>query len=146
MVFSYIGIQTLATVTNAPKDELVVKVQGIQWAWSFQYPNGMTKTELVVPVDQNLTMEMVATDVIHSFWVPQWRVKQDLVPGHVTHVHFTPDKVGEFTLECNQICGLSTRHDSESARRIAGGIHGLDARATGGPGPADGKQINSGEA
>lgn len=60
-----------------------------------------------MPVDQNLTMEMVATDVIHSFWVPQWRVKQDLVPGHVTHVHYTPDKVGEYTLECNQICGLN---------------------------------------
>lgn len=107
VIFSYIGIQTLATVTNAPKDELVVKVQGFQWAWSFQYPNGTTNTELVVPVNQNLDMEMNATDVIHSFWVPEWRVKQDLVPGLTTHVHFTPDKIGEYTLECNQICGLS---------------------------------------
>ena len=107
VVFAYIGVQTLATITNAPADELVVKVNGFQWAWSFEYPDGTVSAELVVPVGKNLKMEMTAKDVIHSFWVPNWRVKQDLVPGLTTEVHYTPDVVGEYTLMCNQICGIS---------------------------------------
>lgn len=106
-IFSVIGVQTLASVTNAPGNELVVEVTGRQWSWSFDYPNGTSSPELVVPVGQNLTMAMTAEDVIHSFWIPEWRVKQDLVPGLTTEVHFTPDRVGEFTLMCNQACGLS---------------------------------------
>ncbi len=107
VVFSYIGVQTLRTVTDAPPDELVVKVNGFQWAWSFEYPNGTTSAELVVPVGKNLMMEMTSKDVIHNFWVTEWRIKQDIVPGLTTQVHFTPDKEGEYTLMCNQICGLS---------------------------------------
>jgi cytochrome c oxidase subunit 2 len=107
VVFSYIGIRTLAEVTAAPPDELVVKVDGQQWNWLFTYPNGTQSPDLVVPVNQNLTMEMNSKDVIHSFWVPEWRVKQDVVPGMTTHVHYTTDKVGEYSLLCNQICGYN---------------------------------------
>ena len=86
VVFAYIGVQTLSTVTNAPPDELVVKVNGFQWAWSFEYPDGTTSAELVVPVGKNLTMEMTSKDVIHNFWVTEWRVKQDWCPGLTTAV------------------------------------------------------------
>ena len=107
VIFTFIGIQTLSEITASPSDQLVVKVVGRQWGWSFEYADGTQSAELVVPVDTNLRMEMTSPDVIHSFWVPEWRIKQDLVPGLTTHVNFTTDQEGEFSLLCNQACGLS---------------------------------------
>jgi cytochrome c oxidase subunit II len=107
VIFTFIGVRTLAEVTAARPEELVVDVTGQQWSWSFAYPNGTTNAELVVPVGQPLQLEMTAKDVIHSFWVKEWRMKQDLVPGLVTHIHYTPSATGEFILACNQVCGLS---------------------------------------
>jgi cytochrome c oxidase subunit 2 len=106
IVFSFIGVTTLADVTAQTPNDLVVKVNGRQWSWLFTYPNGSQAAELVVPVDQPLQLDMTADDVIHSFWVKEWRVKQDLVPGLTTHVNFTPTETGEYTLACNQVCGL----------------------------------------
>jgi cytochrome c oxidase subunit 2 len=107
VVFSFIGVRTLADVTAASPNGLSIKVTGQQWAWAFSYPNGTTNAELVVPVDQPIVLEMTSNDVLHSFWVPEWRMKQDLVPGMTTHINYTPQVTGEFTLACNQVCGLS---------------------------------------
>lgn len=107
VVFSFIGVRTLADITAAAPDQLVIKVIGQQWAWAFDYPNGTTNAELVVPVNQPIALEMTSKDVIHSFWVKEWRMKQDLVPGMTTHIYYTPIETGEFTLACNQACGLS---------------------------------------
>jgi cytochrome c oxidase subunit 2 len=107
VVFAFIGVRTLADVTASNPNDLKIAVTGQQWSWVFNYPNGTTNAELVVPVNQPLLLEMTATDVIHSFWVPEWRLKQDLVPGMLTHINYTPTLTGEFTLACNQACGLS---------------------------------------
>jgi cytochrome c oxidase subunit 2 len=107
VIFAFIGVQTLADITATTPNDLTIKVTGQQWSWVFDYPNGTTNAELVVPVDQPIVLEMTATDVIHSFWVPEWRMKQDLVPGMTTHINYTPKLTGEFTLACNQACGLS---------------------------------------
>jgi cytochrome c oxidase subunit 2 len=107
VVFAFIGVRTLADVTASSPDELAVGVTGQQWSWVFTYPNGTTNAELVVPVNQPLALNMTSPDVIHSFWVPEWRLKQDLVPGMTTHINYTPTETGEFTLACNQACGLS---------------------------------------
>lgn len=107
VVFAFIGVRTLADVTAAAPDELAIKVTGQQWSWVFDYPNGTTNAELVVPVNQPIQLEMTSKDVVHSFWVKEWRIKQDLVPGMMTHVNYVPTMTGEFTLACNQVCGLS---------------------------------------
>jgi cytochrome c oxidase subunit II len=107
VVFSFIGVRTLADVTGATPNDLVIKVTSQQWSWTFDYPNGTSNPELVVPVNQPLTLEMGSKDVIHSFWVKEWRIKQDLVPGLTTYINFTPTAIGEYTLACNQACGLS---------------------------------------
>ena len=107
VVFAFIGVRTLADVTAAAPDELVVQVTGQQWSWVFGYPNDTTNAELVVPVNQPLRLEMTSKDVSHSFWVPEWRIKQDVVPGLTTQVNYIPTATGEFTLACNQACGLS---------------------------------------
>ena len=88
-------------------DRLQVDVTAQQFAWKFEYPDSkVTSTELHVPVDRQIEFSMQALDVIHSFWVPQWRVKKDLVPGQTTHVTATPDLEGSFSLICTELCGI----------------------------------------
>ena len=101
------GLRTLTSVTAAQDNEVVVDIKGFQWAWTFEYPEGFISTEMVLPVNQPARMDMTSTDVLHSFWVPEFRVKQDLVPGQTTTVRFTPIEVGEYKLRCAELCGLT---------------------------------------
>ena len=87
-------------------DRLEVLVTGQQFKWTFEYPEeGVVSNELHVPVDRQADFEMTALDVIHSFWVPEWRVKKDLVPGLTTSVAATPDAEGTYSLVCTEYCG-----------------------------------------
>ncbi len=88
-------------------DRLQVDVTAQQFAWSFEYPEqGVTSTELHVPVDRQVEFSMEALDVIHSFWVPEWRMKKDVVPGLTTHITATPDREGSYSLICTELCGI----------------------------------------
>ena len=107
VIFGFIGVRTLTDVTKGSPDEVVIKAVGKQWFWIFDYGNGVTGAELRLPVDKPVRMEMTSDDVIHSFWVPEFRVKQDLVPGMTTHLNFTPSLTGEYTLRCTELCGMS---------------------------------------
>ncbi len=107
VIFSFIGLRTLQDITAGSPDAEIVKVNGFQWAWSFEYANGVTSAELVLPVNRPMQMDMQAADVIHSFWVPEFRLKQDLVPGMTTTLNFTPTREGEYKLRCAELCGLS---------------------------------------
>jgi cytochrome c oxidase subunit II len=107
VIFGYIGVVSLNEITRAESDPVVVNVTGFQWSWTFEYPEGFVSRELVLPVDRQAKMQMTATDVIHSFWIPEMRVKQDLVPGKETSLVFTPTTVGEYSLRCAELCGLS---------------------------------------
>ncbi len=105
----FLGTKVLGEVTQAQPDEKVIQVTGFQWGWRFEYPEeGITSTTLVLPKDQPIRLEMQSEDVIHSFFIPEFRVKQDLVPGHVTTLRITPTKEGGFVLRCAELCG--TRH------------------------------------
>jgi cytochrome c oxidase subunit 2 len=90
-------------------DEMVVKVIGRQWSWSFAYPEheDIVSADLVLPVNQPILLKMTSEDVLHAFWVPEFRVKQDLVPGMETTLRIEPNQTGEFKLRCAEICGLS---------------------------------------
>jgi cytochrome c oxidase subunit 2 len=108
VIFGYIGIVTLSEITQAAPNEVTVNVTGMQWSWTFEYPdNGVLSTELVLPVDRQARMLMNSKDVIHSFWIPEMRMKQDLVPGKETTLVFTPSVIGEYKLRCAELCGLS---------------------------------------
>ncbi len=90
-------------------DALQVNVIGFQWDWRFEYPDyGISSTELNLPLDQQIRFEMTSEDVIHSFWVPEFRVKQDLVPGITTTLRIEPTRPGQYVLRCAEMCG--TRH------------------------------------
>lgn len=106
IIFAFYGINTLAEVTRSEPNEVVVKVNGFQWGWSFEYDDGaILSPEMVLPVGKRARMEMSTRDVIHSFWIPEMRVKQDLVPGQVTELRFTPSQMGEYQLLCAELCG-----------------------------------------
>lgn len=106
VLFGFFGIDTLATITRAEEDEFVVHVNGRQWTWEFCYDDKQAQ-EMVIPVNKRVRLEMTSKDVLHSFWVPQFRVKQDLVPGQITTLRFTPTIVGNYKVECAELCGLS---------------------------------------
>lgn len=103
------GAQTLNALTKAEPNEVEITVTGQQWLWNFQYPehDNISSGELALLVNQPVVFKMTSTDVIHSFWVPEFRVKQDLVPGMETVLRITPTDVGEYTLACAEICGLN---------------------------------------
>ena len=86
--------------------DLVVKVTGLQYAFLFNYPeNNVFSGELHVPIGREVYLDMAANDVIHAFWVPEFRLKQDLIPGRQTELRFTPQKEGDYKLICAELCG-----------------------------------------
>jgi cytochrome c oxidase subunit 2 len=89
-------------------DSMRVDVFSQQYAWSFDYPGfgNVYSQELHVPVNRQIEFKMHALDVIHSFWVPEWRIKKDNVPGITTTATVTPDKVGTYQLVCTELCGF----------------------------------------
>ncbi|MEA5507616.1 cytochrome c oxidase subunit II [Halotia wernerae UHCC 0503] len=86
--------------------ELLVNITGLQYAWIFTYPEtGITTGELHVPVGREVKVNMTANDVIHAFWVPEFRLKQDVIPGRQSEIRFTPKIAGTYDLICAELCG-----------------------------------------
>ena len=85
---------------------LEVKVNGIQYAWIFTYPeSGVISGEIHVPIDRPVSLTMTGGDVIHAFWLPEFRIKQDVIPGRETSLVFTPNKLGQYPVVCAELCG-----------------------------------------
>ena len=82
-----------------------VKVTGRQFAWSFTYPGGKTAPQLVLPLGRPVRLDVVATDVIHGFFVPAFRLKVDAVPGRSNYTYVTPTLEGSYDVECTSMCG-----------------------------------------
>ena len=107
----YSGV-ALAQAEDVPEDHRTIEVSSWQFAWTFTYPDididgkPLTTGELVVPIDQTIRFEITSKDVIHSFWVPEWRMKQDAVQGITTRTTVKPTKLGTFPVVCTELCGL----------------------------------------
>jgi len=89
-------------------DTLRVNVQAQQFEFTFSYPSAGNATSPVLrlPVNRSVEFDMRSLDVIHAFFVPQFREQEDIVPGLVTHLHITPDRIGTYPFICNELCGL----------------------------------------
>ncbi len=113
VVFSVIGGGNLAETLRRDPNAMIVKVTGIQWSWRFEYPADpetglvVVSDELHLPVGEQVLLRMTSSDVIHSFWVPEFRVKQDLVPGRFTELTITPTREGAYVVRCAELCGTS---------------------------------------
>ncbi len=104
-VFAW-GWVIYSQMRSFPEDSLEVSVQGQKWAWAFTYKNGRKSGgELIVPVDTPIKLVMTSPDVLHSFYVPAFRVKQDVVPGRYTAMWFKPKYKGEYQIFCTEYCG-----------------------------------------
>lgn len=86
--------------------DLSVDVMGLQYAWLFTYQDtGVLAGELHIPVDKVVQLNIKAQDVLHAFWIPQFRLKQDAIPGHTTQLRFTPTVIGRYPIVCAELCG-----------------------------------------
>jgi cytochrome c oxidase subunit 2 len=105
---SILSAIVLAKNGDAGPSPLRVEVTAQQFAWTFAYPSvaNAHTTRLVLPIDQPVKLEMRSQDVIHSFWVPEFSQKQDVVPGITTSVVITPDRIGTYPVICTELCGL----------------------------------------
>jgi len=106
--FGFWGWAVLNEVTAEEPDAMVIDVTGQRWFWTFEYPDYPdvgSVTEMVVPQNQPILLEMESIDVLHSFWVPEFRVKQDLLPGMMTSLRITPTEIGDYKVRCAEICG-----------------------------------------
>jgi cytochrome c oxidase subunit II len=100
------GAKLFFAAQTPPKDAMEVFVTGKQWMWKVQYPDGGREiNELHVPVGQPVKLTMASEDVIHSFSIPAFRVRHDVVPGHYDNLWFTPTKPGRYHLFCTEYCG-----------------------------------------
>lgn len=105
VIFVY-GFVVYKEMRTPPKDALEINVMGKQWLWQFKYNNGKTTlNELYVPEGRPVKLVMISDDVLHSLFVPAFRVKQDLVGGMYTYLWFTPTKTGTYDLFCTEYCG-----------------------------------------
>jgi cytochrome c oxidase subunit 2 len=106
LMFVY-GWTNFSYMRNAPRDAMTIEVTGRQWAWSFEYPNGKRTTELLLAMDKPVKLELHSLDVIHGFFIPAFRIKEDVVPGKDNYTWFEPTQLGSFDIECTTICGPS---------------------------------------
>lgn len=114
--FAVIGGRTLADVERRDPQAMTVNVFAAQWNWRFEYsmttPDGVvtavTSDTLVLPKDRQVVLRLHSEDVIHSFFVPEFRIKQDVLPGgedFVRELRVTPNQIGTFKVRCAEICG-----------------------------------------
>jgi len=100
------GISSGSVGSEIVPDVLPIEVTAMQFAFLFHYPDGdITAGELHVPADRPITLRMESKDVIHAFWVPEFRLKQDIIPGQPTQLSFTATRPGRYPIVCAELCG-----------------------------------------
>jgi cytochrome c oxidase subunit II len=114
LLLSMIGYSFVILHDNEkkPAKEIEVAVTAQQFAWSFQYPASIThgapveSTQLYLPVNESVDFALRSRDVIHAFWIPAFRLQEDVVPGITVRYRATPDRIGAYPIVCNLLCGI----------------------------------------
>ncbi len=104
------GAKELIAINHPPphQEEIIVNVDAFQWGWSFYYPNtNITSPKLYLPVNQPIRFRVTTRDVNHSFWIPEFRLKIDAIPGKTNELRITPTQVGTYTIHCAELCGTA---------------------------------------
>ncbi len=102
----WVGWKGFVYKRTVPPDAMLVKVTARQWSWSFRYGNGQETPDLKVPLGKPVKLAITSADVLHSLFIPAFRVKEDAVPGRETYLWFQPDRTGSFDLFCTEYCGV----------------------------------------
>ncbi len=101
----YYGWMAYKSIREVPEGAMQVRVIGRMWSWLFQYENGIQSDTLVVPYGKPVKLDLQSQDVIHSFFIPAFRVKQDVVPGLNNYLWFQPTQLGTYEVLCTEYCG-----------------------------------------
>ncbi len=105
----YVGYEGFLTLRDAPPDAMTIRVTARRWSWSFSYPEAGVETtgELTVPVGRAVSLELSAPkdEVLHSFYLPDFREKEDVLPGRTTYLWFQADREGTYDIFCAEFCG-----------------------------------------
>jgi cytochrome c oxidase subunit 2 len=135
-LFGY-GTVGLLDIRGAQSSEFEVQVHGEQWKWSFEYPEaGVVSPELHIPVGERVHLVINSKDVIHSFWVPAFGIKQDAVPGRATNIYVTATVAGTYPGLCAELCGSG--HTGMHLSVVVSDRTELDAWLSEQPGPSEG--------
>ncbi len=105
MILFYWGWIEYSRMINIPANATEITVLGQQWNWEFTYPNGKKDRDLIVAKGENIKLLMTSKDVLHSFYIPQFRIKQDVVPNMYTYLWFNANQTGVFDVFCAEFCG-----------------------------------------
>lgn len=105
LIMFYYGYKGFALMRDVPDGAMPVKVDSKMWSWGFEYENGIKSADLVIPLNKPVKLSLNSEDVIHSLFIPAFRVKEDAVPGAETVMWFTPTQTGTFDLFCTEYCG-----------------------------------------
>jgi cytochrome c oxidase subunit II len=110
LIVSFLFIRTtlrIDYVRNGPPPDVTIQVTGVQWAWTFKYPNGkFTATKLTIPVGEVIRIQTMSKDVLHSFWVPQLGGQIYALPNRVNAGWIEASQPGQYFGQCNELCGL----------------------------------------
>jgi len=106
LVMFYIGWVSFDSIRTVPKEAMRIRVTARQWSWLFSYENGRQSSDLRVPVGEPVKLLLTSQDVIHSFYIPAFRIKEDCVPKMETYLSFTADETGTYDIFCTEYCGL----------------------------------------
>ena len=105
MIMFFSGWAGFKVMRDIPEDSMVVDVHARKWSWLFEYENGVQSDVLVVPLNRNVKLNLFSSDVIHSFYVPAFRLKEDCVPGYDNVAWFKAIEEGEYNIFCAEYCG-----------------------------------------
>lgn len=114
MVMFFYGYKGYVTMRDVPDDAMPVKVISYMWDWDFEYENGKVSKDLYVPINKAIKLDLYSIDVVHSLYIPAFRVKEDVVPGIDNYMWFIAGVEGEFDILCAEYCGL--RHSYMDAK------------------------------
>ncbi len=110
LIMFYYGMTGFEFLRKVPEGAMEVKVTARQWSWLFEYPNGARNSMLRVPLGKPVKLLIRSEDVIHNLFIPEFRIKQDAVPGMQTYLWLQATKTGMFDILCAQYCGLEHAH------------------------------------
>jgi cytochrome c oxidase subunit 2 len=116
LVVFFWGFRAYVSTSIPPSDAITINVEAKKWAWSFDYGNGLQPipSEIWVPVGTPVRLEMTSVDVLHSFFVPEFRIKHDVIPNRYSYVWFEAPREGTYQVVCTEYCG--TAHSNMGAR------------------------------
>lgn len=106
----YAGWADFDYLRTPPENALPIQVTGRKWSWGFEYGNGKKSDVLRVPVGRPVKLLLTSTDVLHSFYLPAFRIKEDAVPGMKTHLWFVANESGTYDIFCTEYCGTGHSH------------------------------------